>query len=73
VRLLYGLQRLAIGDYNGSGTSDILFRNNAAGDTGFYQMVNGANVGRVDVDASSTGTPVAGHAGGGPAGLFRSH
>ena len=45
---------VGIGDYNGDGTSDILFRNAATGDTGFYQMVNGANAGWHDIGASST-------------------
>jgi hypothetical protein len=44
---------VAIGDYNGSGVSDILYRNDATGDTGFYQIVNGVNVGWVDVGGSS--------------------
>ena len=32
----------AVGDYDGNGTSDILFRNNASGDTWFAAMNNGA-------------------------------
>jgi hypothetical protein len=45
---------VAIGDYLGTGTDDILFRNNATGDTGFYAMVNGVNTGWHDVGGSST-------------------
>jgi hypothetical protein len=37
----------AVDDYTGSGTSDILFRDDPSGDTGFYQISNGANVGWV--------------------------
>jgi hypothetical protein len=35
-------------------TSEILFRNDGSGDTGFYKMSNGANIGWVDIGASST-------------------
>jgi hypothetical protein len=45
---------VSIGDFTGSGTDNILFRNNTTGDTGFYQMVNGANAGWHDIGASST-------------------
>jgi len=41
-------------------TSDILFRNDGSGDTGFYQISNGANVGWQDVGASSTAYGVVG-------------
>jgi hypothetical protein len=41
-------------DFTGSGISDILFRNDTTGDTGFYQMSNDANAGWRDVGASST-------------------
>src|SRR3984957_4470905 len=47
-------------DFTGSGTSDILYRNDASGDTGFYQMVNGANTGWHDIGASSTAYSVVG-------------
>jgi T5SS/PEP-CTERM-associated repeat protein len=47
-------------DFYGSGTSDILFRSDASGDTGFYQISNGANVGWQDVDGSSTAYSVVG-------------
>ena len=40
--------------------SDILFRNDATGDTGFYQISNGANVGWQDIGASSTAYRVVG-------------
>jgi hypothetical protein len=33
---------VAVGDYFGNGTSDILFRNNSTGDTWFEAMSNGA-------------------------------
>ena len=42
------------GDYTGSGTDDILYRDNTTGDTGFYQIVNGVNMGWHDLGASST-------------------
>jgi hypothetical protein len=38
------------GDYTGSGTDDILYRDN----TGLYQIVNGVNMGWHDLGASST-------------------
>jgi ELWxxDGT repeat protein len=41
-------------DFTGSGTSDILFRADATGDTGFYEMVNGVNTGWHDIGSSST-------------------
>jgi hypothetical protein len=50
----------ATSDFNGDGTSDILFRSDATGDTGFYQITNGANVGWKDVGASSTAYTIAG-------------
>jgi hypothetical protein len=40
--------------------SDILFRNDATGDTGFYQISNGANAGWQDIGASSTAYKVVG-------------
>jgi hypothetical protein len=48
------------GDYLGNGTTDVLFRNNGSGDTGFYAIVNGANAGWHDVSASSTAYHTAG-------------
>jgi hypothetical protein len=48
------------GDYNGDNTADILFRNNTAGDTGFYEMVNGVNTGWHDIGATSTAYKVVG-------------
>jgi hypothetical protein len=50
---------VATGDYLGDGTSDVLFRNNTTGDTGFYEIVNGANAGWHDIGASSTAYHVA--------------
>jgi hypothetical protein len=47
-------------DFNGDGTSDILYRDNSNGDTGFYAIVNGANSGWHDVGASSTAYSVVG-------------
>jgi hypothetical protein len=49
-----------VSDFNGSGTSDILFRNATTGDTGSYQIANGANAGWNDVGASSTAYSVVG-------------
>jgi hypothetical protein len=40
--------------------SDILFRSDGTGDTGFYQISNGANVGWQDIGASSTAYSVVG-------------
>jgi len=50
---------VATGDYLGDGTSDVLFRNNTTGDTGFYEIVNGVNAGWHDIGASSTAYHVA--------------
>ena len=41
-------------------TSDILYRDNATGDIGFYNIVNGANTGWVDLGGSSTAYSVVG-------------
>jgi hypothetical protein len=49
-----------VGDFTGSGTDDILFRNNSTGDTGFYQMVNGVMTGWTDLGVSSTAYSVVG-------------
>src|SRR5262245_34359808 len=46
-------------DFNGDHTSDILWRDDATGDTGFYQMVNGANAGWHGIGPSSTAYVVA--------------
>ncbi len=47
-------------DFNGNGVSDILFRNDATGDTGFYQMKAGGTLQAWDsVGASSTDYTVA--------------
>ena len=43
-----------------TGTDDILFRNNATGDTGFYGIVNGVNTGWNDIGATSTAYSVVG-------------
>jgi hypothetical protein len=47
-------------NFTGAQTSDIPFRNDATGDTGFYQMSNGANVGWQDIGATSTAYSVVG-------------
>jgi len=41
-------------DFTGSNISDVLFRNDAGGDTGFYTVGTGVNASWVDVGASST-------------------
>ena len=43
-----------MGDYLGTGTSDVLFRNIATGDTGFYAIINGINTGWHDIGGSAT-------------------
>ncbi len=48
------------GDFLGSGTDDVLFRNASTGDTGFYAIVSGVNTGWKDIGASSTAYGVAG-------------
>jgi hypothetical protein len=47
-------------NFFGGGTSDVLFRDDATGDTGFYAISNGANTGWRDVGASSTAYTVVG-------------
>jgi len=47
-------------DFNGRGISDILYRNNNTGDTGFDQMNAGANAGWNDVGSSSTAYSIVG-------------
>jgi hypothetical protein len=47
-------------DFTDAGISDILFRNDGAGDIGFYQMNNGVSTGWVDVGASSIAYSVVG-------------
>jgi hypothetical protein len=42
------------------GVSDILFRSDASGDTGFYAISNGVNVGWSDVGGSSTAYNIVG-------------
>ena len=49
-----------ISDFIGDGVSDILYRNNTTGDTGFYQINSGANTGWHDVGASSTAYSIVG-------------
>jgi fibronectin-binding autotransporter adhesin len=41
-------------DFYGNGTSDVLFRSDGSGDTGFYKISDGANTGWVDIGNSST-------------------
>jgi len=50
----------AADDFYASGTSDVLYRNDASGDTGFYQISNGANTGWHDIGASSTAYNIVG-------------
>jgi len=47
-------------DFYASGTSDVLFRNDAVGDTGFYVISNGVNTGWRDIGASSTAYSIVG-------------
>src|ERR1700722_4374217 len=47
-------------DFTATGISDVLYRNNSTGDTGFYSIVNGANTGWRDIGASSTAYTVVG-------------
>ena len=47
-------------NFNGNDTSDVLYRNNTSGDTGFYRINGGANAGWVDIGASSTAYSVVG-------------
>jgi hypothetical protein len=52
---------VGVGDFNGDGGSDILYRNNATGDTGFYQKaLIGGTISWHDVGASSTAYSVVG-------------
>jgi hypothetical protein len=48
------------GDFTGAGTSDILFRDNATGDTGYDTIVNGEVTGWHDIGATSTAYSVVG-------------
>jgi hypothetical protein len=41
-------------DFDGDATSDILFRSATSGDTGFYQLENGAITTWHDIGATST-------------------
>jgi hypothetical protein len=54
------LRQPNIDDFSDSRTSDILFRNYTSGDTGFYQMSNGSNIGWQDVGGSSTAYAIVG-------------
>ena len=47
-------------DVKDAGISDILFRSDASGDTGFYAISNGVNVGWSDVGGSSTAYNIVG-------------
>ena len=53
---------VGIGDFYGTGTSDILFRNNATGDVGFYEINNGAFVAWHGIGGSSTAYSIVGTA-----------
>jgi hypothetical protein len=54
------LRRRATGDFLASNNSDVLFRNNSSGDTGFFGISSGANAGWSDIGASSTAYGVVG-------------
>jgi hypothetical protein len=58
--LSFALQTVAPSDFRGSGTSDILFRNDSTGDTWFEAMSNGAAGGWSPIGGSSTSYSVAG-------------
>ena len=45
---------MAVGDYFGNGTDDILFRNNSTGDTWFEAISNGSLNGWHQVGGSNT-------------------
>jgi autotransporter-associated beta strand protein/autotransporter passenger strand-loop-strand repeat protein len=47
-------------DFYGNGTSNVLFRSDGSGDTGFYRISDGANTGWVDIGGSSTAYSVVG-------------
>jgi len=49
-----------VDDFYASGTSDVLFRNDAVGDTGFYAISNGVNTGWHDLGPSSTAYSIVG-------------
>jgi hypothetical protein len=51
---------VGIGNFDGGTVDDILFRDSTTGDAGFYNIVNGAKAGWVDVGASSTAYSVVG-------------
>jgi hypothetical protein len=50
----------AVDDFYGSGTSDVLFRADGTGDTGFYAISNGAKTGWQDIGSSSTAYSIVG-------------
>jgi len=54
------LRTAAAADFNNSNTSDVLWRNDASGDTGFFQIGNGVSAGWTDIGASSTAYTVVG-------------
>src|ERR1700722_12937309 len=47
-------------DFSQSGTSDVLYRNDSSGDTGFYRISGGSNAGWTDIGASSTAYSIVG-------------
>ena len=51
---------VGVGDFCGSGTSDILFRNNSTGDTWIAAMSNGALAGWHELSGSNTSYSVVG-------------
>jgi hypothetical protein len=54
------LRTAAAADFNNSNTSDVLWRDDSTGDTGFYQIGNGVSSGWTDIGASSTAYTVVG-------------
>ena len=53
-------QSVGVGDFYGTGTDDILFRNNTTGDQGFFAIRNGAFNGWHDLGPTSTDYNLAG-------------
>jgi hypothetical protein len=49
-----------VGDFNGDGVSDILFRNSATTDTGYYQLSGGSSYTWHDLGSTSSAYSVAG-------------
>jgi hypothetical protein len=54
------LRTPTLDDFTATGVSDVLYRDDSTGDTGFYQIVNGANTGWKDIGSSSSAYTVVG-------------